>query len=216
VADAAPANPGELTAAARAAVLDGESGTGRARHDRPGRDWQDAEGPGAGEPGPRLPGLAAPGSGGLSLDSAGAGTAGLADAAAALGHGLAGAGDDGPSQPGAAGLAAAGTYRGLPRRVRQANLSPHLRGERTASPQDPAVPPLSAPVPATERSPQEARDLMSSLQSGWQRGRDPDPPGAAGRPPGAGEAMPAPGVPGQAAGPLGWDTGPEPAGSEEN
>ncbi|MEU6713718.1 ATP-binding protein [Nonomuraea sp. NPDC046802] len=58
---------------------------------------------------------------------------------------------------------------GLPRRERQASL-PQRRGE--------APPPA---VPSTEeRSPEEARALLSSLQSGWQRGRqDSDQDGGA-------------------------------------
>jgi signal transduction histidine kinase len=62
------------------------------------------------------------------------------------------------------GSPGAGTYRGLPRRVRQANLSPHLRSSpssRTAAdPHDPET-----------RSPEQARSLLASLQSGWERGR---------------------------------------------
>ncbi|MGN9788041.1 nitrate- and nitrite sensing domain-containing protein [Nonomuraea sp. ZG12] len=49
---------------------------------------------------------------------------------------------------------------GLPRRVRQANLPPKL--------QKPAPAPAG---PVESRSPEEARALLSSLQSGWQRGR---------------------------------------------
>ncbi|WP_219498893.1 sensor histidine kinase [Nonomuraea ceibae] len=57
---------------------------------------------------------------------------------------------------------------GLPRRVRQANLPQQLR-----QPQEPAE-------PVEERSPEEARALLSSLQSGWQRGRqDTDQDGGA-------------------------------------
>ena len=81
------------------------------------------------------------------------------------------------------------TYRGLPRRVRQASLAPQLRGQARTQP--PAGRP--APTDPPDRSPEENRDLMSSLQQGWQRGRvddldDPDdgldnwpggPPGAA-------------------------------------
>ncbi|WP_433249185.1 sensor histidine kinase [Streptosporangium sp. CA-135522] len=48
---------------------------------------------------------------------------------------------------------------GLPRRVRQANISPQLRQE-----------PVSVAEPE-ERSPEEARALLSSLQAGWRRGR---------------------------------------------
>jgi hypothetical protein len=49
---------------------------------------------------------------------------------------------------------------GLPRRVRQANLPPKLQ-----------KPPPAPEGPAETRSPEEARALLSSLQSGWQRGR---------------------------------------------
>lgn len=48
---------------------------------------------------------------------------------------------------------------GLPRRTRQANMSPNLAGEAPAE------------AEVEERSPEEARALMSALQSGWQRGR---------------------------------------------
>ncbi|MEV4553348.1 sensor histidine kinase [Nonomuraea wenchangensis] len=50
---------------------------------------------------------------------------------------------------------------GLPRRQRQNGLPPRLKE---------APPPEPAPAPP-ERSPEEARALLSSLQSGWQRGR---------------------------------------------
>ncbi|NUO44077.1 MAG: sensor histidine kinase, partial [Streptomyces sp.] len=53
---------------------------------------------------------------------------------------------------------AAGEEPGLPRRERQTSLPQRLRE--------------AAPVPAQEeRSPEETRALLSSLQSGWQRGR---------------------------------------------
>ncbi|MEU7001600.1 nitrate- and nitrite sensing domain-containing protein [Nonomuraea sp. NPDC046570] len=57
----------------------------------------------------------------------------------------------------AALTAAPATGQDLPRRVRQVNLPPKLKEP--------------APPPAEERSPEEARALLSSLQSGWQRGR---------------------------------------------
>ncbi|WP_219467880.1 sensor histidine kinase, partial [Nonomuraea rhizosphaerae] len=50
----------------------------------------------------------------------------------------------------------------LPRRTRQANLPPQLQAP---TPEEP-----TRPEPEV-RSPEEARDLLSSLQSGWQRGR---------------------------------------------
>ena len=68
----------------------------------------------------------------------------------------------------------AGTYLGLPRRVRQASLAPQLRDG----------PPLSAPVAAGDPeppSPEDVRARMVSMQRGWQRGRtEADAPGQAG------------------------------------
>jgi hypothetical protein len=60
---------------------------------------------------------------------------------------------------------------GLPRRVRQASLAPQLRDDE---PNQPAGDGL-----AGDRSPEQMRTLMSSIQRGWQRGRsDTDPPSA--------------------------------------
>jgi signal transduction histidine kinase len=67
----------------------------------------------------------------------------------------------------------AGTYRGLPRRVRQASLNPRLRDNPRAAARganDDGTP------PSLTRSPEEARSLVASLQSGWQRGRESDVP----------------------------------------
>ena len=81
------------------------------------------------------------------------------------------------------------TYHGLPRRTRQASLSPHLRESTLASGRRPdagsGLPPEDIPAP------EHARNLASSLQSGWQRGRATDPSGTPG-PAGAAE----PGSPG--------------------
>ncbi|WP_181799156.1 sensor histidine kinase [Kitasatospora acidiphila] len=52
----------------------------------------------------------------------------------------------------------------LPRRVKQANLAPQLKGERDERPQP-------APAPAPARSPEEARAAFSSFQRGFSRGR---------------------------------------------
>jgi signal transduction histidine kinase len=60
-----------------------------------------------------------------------------------------------------------GTYRGLPRRVRQANLAPQLRGLQ-GNAQAPA--PDQADGPAG-RSPEQTGSIMSAMQAGWQRGR---------------------------------------------
>jgi signal transduction histidine kinase len=83
----------------------------------------------------------------------------------------------------------AGTYRGLPRRVRQANLTPQLRDRPSPGPAAPARGPAV-------RSPDQARSLLASLQSGWERGRrseeDPDPADGAGggdRPDGGRDAL---------------------------
>jgi len=90
--------------------------------------------------------------------------------------------DAGPGP--APGPQTAGTYRGLPRRIRQASLNPHLRDR---PPADRAADADGTP-PSLTRSPEEARSLVASLQSGWQRGRDSDDPdgGPAGTAQGAG------------------------------
>jgi hypothetical protein len=94
---------------------------------------------------------------------------------------------DGPGQA-ANGTAGGGTHRGLPRRVRQANLAPQLRAPLG---DDPLGAPLGAPLgdplgdplgPAQAetpyqaggpagRSPEQAASLMSEMQAGWLRGR---------------------------------------------
>jgi signal transduction histidine kinase len=70
-----------------------------------------------------------------------------------------------PSVPGRPdSVPMADTHQGLPRRVRQANLSPHLRNGKAPG----------KPAPRHEpeaRSPEQARNLLSSLQRGWERGR---------------------------------------------
>ena len=75
-----------------------------------------------------------------------------------------------------AGQPAAGTYRGLPRRTRQASLSPHLRATQPGRPESAAD--QSAAAQASAREPEQARDLAASLQSGWLRGRQTDLPDA--------------------------------------
>jgi signal transduction histidine kinase len=62
--------------------------------------------------------------------------------------------------------ATAGTHLGMPVRVRQASLAPQLR-------RDPAPAAAPAAGPAT-RSPEQARNLMSALQRGWEHGRTDD------------------------------------------
>jgi signal transduction histidine kinase len=54
-------------------------------------------------------------------------------------------------------------FKGLPRRVRQANLAPQLRSSRGKS--GPGVPQAAAPDPA------DLRTTLSAMQRGWQQGR---------------------------------------------
>jgi signal transduction histidine kinase len=92
-----------------------------------------------------------------------------------------------------------GDVQGLPRRVKQANLAPQLRGDpprRLTAPADRAAP-AGGPTPA------EIRQTMSALQRGWQEGRTQRP--APGGPP------PSPPPPEQAAG--GGPAGASPAGA---
>jgi hypothetical protein len=58
-------------------------------------------------------------------------------------------------------------FKGLPRRVRQANLAPQLRASAAAaSSQGPAGVP-----PATAASLTDMRNTLSAMQRGWQQGR---------------------------------------------
>ena len=68
----------------------------------------------------------------------------------------------------------ASTYRGLPRRIRQASLSPHLKDSPSAAMRASLA--ASTTPPSDARTPEEARDIVSSLQIGWQRGRETDTP----------------------------------------
>ena len=86
----------------------------------------------------------------------------------AVGTGPAGSGElaEGP----AASNAAAGVHRMLPRRVRQASLAPQLK--------DAEPPAVGTPEPGApeQRSPAASRDLVASMQQGWERARS-DPLG---------------------------------------
>ena len=78
------------------------------------------------------------------------------------------------AQPAASAIPAgsngtAAPRRGLPHRTRQASLSPHLRDSF------PAGRAVRSAAPAGGRTPEQARDLAASLQTGWRRGRQ-DPP----------------------------------------
>jgi signal transduction histidine kinase len=69
--------------------------------------------------------------------------------------------------PARADVPTAGTHAGMPRRIRQASLAPQLRGSS----------PSGGGRTATgggARTPQRARSVMSSMQSGWRRGRAED------------------------------------------
>jgi signal transduction histidine kinase len=139
--------------------------TDRPGTDIPGAERLDATGPIPASPDPAA-GYPTPGGPprGGSVGPAGP-TAGNAPSAGSPSAGAPSAGGPSASAP------AGGTYRGLPRRVRQANLSPHLRTE-------PAVRPGASPAAsqAGDRTPEDTRSLVASLQSGWQRGRQPDEP----------------------------------------
>jgi hypothetical protein len=60
------------------------------------------------------------------------------------------------------------SYKGLPRRVRQASLAPQLR-DKTAS-----RPAADAPADGgvSDRSPEQIRSALSAIQRGWQEGRE--------------------------------------------
>ncbi|XRQ14169.1 nitrate- and nitrite sensing domain-containing protein [Actinomadura welshii] len=64
----------------------------------------------------------------------------------------------------------------LPRRIRQRNLAPQLRRPRAKANVSARSAPAAEPADDDfeEPSPELSRDLMSSLQSGWLRGRDGD------------------------------------------
>lgn len=109
------------------------------------------------------------------------------------------------SGPEPAGHGDAGDIKGLPRRVRQANLAPQLRDSPPPRRTTVASTGLTGGSPGP--SPAEIRQTMSSLQRGWQEGRAqmtsqspgaPVPPAGGGNPSGASAGMPGPG---RAAGP---------------
>ncbi|WP_214415525.1 sensor histidine kinase [Sphaerisporangium fuscum] len=80
--------------------------------------------------------------------------------------------EDRPSPtPPQRGSVSSGTHRGLPRRVRQANMAPQLR--ESTGPYAAPTPPSGAPVASgpAERSPDEARAMFSAFQQGGRRGR---------------------------------------------
>jgi len=64
-----------------------------------------------------------------------------------------------------------GDYKGLPRRVRQANLAPQLRSSAAAGSNGPTSVPL-----ATSASLTDMRNTLSAMQRGWQQGRSQSQP----------------------------------------
>jgi signal transduction histidine kinase len=75
--------------------------------------------------------------------------------------------------PAAGDTLGSGTHRGLPRRVRQASLSPHLKDRGPADSHPPRSPTPAVPTPAAptvaERTPEAARDLVAAFRAGWRR-----------------------------------------------
>jgi signal transduction histidine kinase len=61
-----------------------------------------------------------------------------------------------------------GDYKGLPRRVRQANLAPQLRDAPTAAGSQPEA---ASSDNVANRSPDDIRSALSAMQRGWQQGR---------------------------------------------
>ncbi|HEX4259282.1 MAG TPA: nitrate- and nitrite sensing domain-containing protein [Streptosporangiaceae bacterium] len=85
-----------------------------------------------------------------------------------------------------------GDYKGLPRRVRQANLAPQLRDAPTAAGSQPEA---ASNDNVANRSPDDIRSALSAMQRGWQQGRSVTGEGAGTgsvasghRPPAEGEA----------------------------
>jgi hypothetical protein len=66
------------------------------------------------------------------------------------------------------GESASSDFKGLPRRVRQANLAPQLRASAAAAADSPG--PAGVP-PATAASLTDMRNTLSAMQRGWQQGR---------------------------------------------
>ena len=59
------------------------------------------------------------------------------------------------------------TYKGLPKRVRQASLAPQLRDRTTPS----STPSAASGDNVVNRSPADIRNALSAMQRGWQQGR---------------------------------------------
>ena len=59
------------------------------------------------------------------------------------------------------------TYKGLPKRVRQASLAPQLRDRTTPG----STPSAASGDMFANRSPDDIRNALSAMQRGWQQGR---------------------------------------------
>lgn len=81
--------------------------------------------------------------------------------------------DGTPLRPPASEVAPEATAAGLPRRVRQANMAPQLRGRNASRAADHAAPELDDDSSAP-RDPETVRATMAAFQSGWTRGRHGD------------------------------------------
>ncbi len=62
------------------------------------------------------------------------------------------------------------TYKGLPKRVRQASLAPQLRDRAATS----STPSAASGDNVANRSPHDIRNALSAMQRGWQQGRAAD------------------------------------------
>jgi len=113
---------------------------------------------------------AAPGTPGVPATPGSA--AGGSDPATAGPDDLPGAGPPGPAEPGALATSA-----GLPRRTRQASMSPHLRDRPAAGTAGHLPGTARPPAAPVTRTPERARDLAASVQHAWRRGREATPPG---------------------------------------
>jgi signal transduction histidine kinase len=105
-------------------------------------------------------------------------------------------GPNGPAESSPSEAGANGDYKGLPRRVKQANLAPQLRDEPPPRRTTLASSGASGGVPGSPGSPgpspAEIRQTMSALQRGWQEGRSQRiAEQATGESPGAGPGSPA-------------------------
>jgi signal transduction histidine kinase len=73
-------------------------------------------------------------------------------------------------QPAQTAPTTANTHAGMPRRVRRANLAPQLLDAASPAQEE------KKPSGQDARSPERARSVMASMQSGWRRGRAEPPP----------------------------------------